>query len=295
MLAVQKGLVSPRDGPDIAWAQSGAGADVVLIHGALTTLDDMVLGLFPALAPAARVTAFDRPGHGGSGKVGPTGSPWRQAEALHAAAVELELQRPVIVGQSFGGAVALAYALRFPAETRGVVAVAPIVLPELRLEHLLFAPRGLPGGGPMLNALMNASLDPALLPTLRRAMFLPQAMPEGYAERFPFQTADSARQMAAEGEDALALNLGLVRSLMGYWASRTPMEIFIGDRDKVVNPLHAQALVRQLRHARLTVLPGLGHMAHHFAPQPIADAALRLAGSPPQPAQPADRVAEAAP
>jgi hypothetical protein len=59
--------------------------------------------------------------------------------------------------------------LQFPTETHGVVAVSPAAL---RLEHLLFGPRALPGGGP-LNAGLHASADKAVMPLFWNAMFLP--------------------------------------------------------------------------------------------------------------------------
>jgi len=52
----------------------------------------------------------------------------------------------------------LAYGLQFPDDTIGVVAVSPIALPELKLEHLIFGPRGLMGNE-LFNTGLNASLD----------------------------------------------------------------------------------------------------------------------------------------
>lgn len=277
-MPVTRRLLRSPDGPTLAWSQVGAGRDIVLLHGALVTLDDMALGLFASLGEHFRVTAFDRPGHGQSGRFGPTGTPWRQAEAIAGAVGRLGLERPIIVGHSFGGAVALAYALQFPAKTRGVIALAPIAYPELRLEHLLFMPRGLPGAGAVLNAILSASVDPALLPLLWRAMFLPQAMPPAYAERFPFADAAGAPRLQAEGEDAGWLNAGLIRSAANYPTCQTPIRIFGGDRDLVVNTaLHGRLLAAQLPNGRFKSLEGLGHMVHHFAQAEILAAAQALA------------------
>ena len=59
-----------------------------------------------------------------------------------------------------------------------------------------------------------------------------------------------------------------------------PLEVIVGDADKVAMPGQAAALAALLPDARLTVLPGLGHMLHHFVPDVVADAALALAGRP---------------
>ena len=257
-------------------AQAGTGPDILLVHGATVTLEDMVLSLLPALSAHARVTAIDRPGHGLSGSDGWTGTPWRQASALHDTAVALGLDRPVVVGHSFGSAVAVAYALQFPTETRGVVAVSPIALPEFRLEHLIFGPRGLMGGE-LINVGLNASVDRALLPGLWNAMFLPQTMPRSFAAQFPFEVTGAAPQTRAEGQDALALNIGLFLNLMNYRACKVPVEVIVGDADKVVMPGHAATLAALVPGARLTTLPGLGHMLHHFAAEVVAETALALA------------------
>jgi pimeloyl-ACP methyl ester carboxylesterase len=272
-------LLRPGAAP-LSWAQAGSGRDVVLIHGAIVTLEDMVLSLFPSLTSHARVTAFDRPGHGHSGHAGWTGSPWRQAAAIHDAVNAMGLERPVVVGHSFGAAVALAYALQFPRQTRGVVAVSPIAFPEMRLEHLVFAPRSTPPAGLLLNQALQATLDPVLLPALWNAMFLPQMMPDDYLYRFPFEVAGSSRQMSAEAQDSLSLNVGLARSALRYWRCQAPIEVIVGGADQVVSPAHGAMLSRLAPRARLTRLPRLGHMLHHFAPEVVAEAALRLSAAP---------------
>lgn len=102
------------DGISLAYAQAGSGPSVVYIHGALTTLEEGLIGLTDTLAPHFQITAFDRPGHGESGRNAGTGSAWRQAELIRGACSKLQLDRPVIVAHSFGGAVAMALALGSP-------------------------------------------------------------------------------------------------------------------------------------------------------------------------------------
>lgn len=269
MPEVNHGKVEPAGQPPLAYSQSGSGPDVVLLHGALSTREEVMLALFPVLSERLRVTAFDRPGHGESGRLGPTGSPWRQAEAVTAAAQQLGLERPVLLGHSYGGAVALAHALAFPEATAGVVTIAPIAFPEVRLEHLLFGPRGLPGLGPVINWAAASALDPLLLPTLWRAMFTPQAPPERFLELFPFDKAGSPARTEAEGEDANLLNIGLMRSAVNYARCRVPVRVLAGQRDRVVNTaLHGRLLAGILPRAEYRELEGMGHMLHHFA-QPV--------------------------
>jgi pimeloyl-ACP methyl ester carboxylesterase len=254
------------EAPALTLSQGGAGPDVVLIHGALVTHEDMIAGLYDALVSRWRVTAFDRPGHGRSPTGGGVaGSPWTQAQTLRAAWVAAGVERPLLVGHSFGGAVAVAAALQFPDEVRGVLSLAPICFPELRLEHLVFGPRALPGWQPLGSRLGSALADPVILPLLWRAMFLPQAPPERFLRSVPFDLAAERRRTLAEGEDALLMNLGLTRSLLAAHRCRVPTIILGGAEDLVVNnALHGRVLAQILPNGRFETRPGLGHMLHHF-------------------------------
>ena len=269
----------PRDGGgQLAYVEAGSGPPVLLIHGALANLDDMLAGPFDALAADHRVIAVDRPGNGASTRLRLTdASPWRQAEVIHDVASALGVERPVVVGHSFGGAVALAYAMRFPEETAGVVALAPIVWPEPRLELALFGPRATPPAGDQLARSAAATTDLALLPLLWRAMFLPQAMPERFRTDFSFDLASTPLTTAATGEDALAIVTALWRSVAGYRSCRPPVRILGGDADLVVNnSLHGAVLAQVLPHGRFETLSGMGHMLHHFAQDRVVDAVVSL-------------------
>lgn len=275
------GTQSPDRSTPLGWSQAGEGPDVVLVHGALVERHDLFGALSPGLAGRCRVTSVDRPGHGQTPFYSPTGSPWRQAQAVRRTVDALGLQRPIIVGHSYGGAVALAYALQFPDATRGVVALAPIAFPEMRLEHWVFGPRGLFGWGPLYDAAFRLSLDPLLLPILRWAMFWPQAPVTPVAQAtvsWPLR-ADFG---AVEGQDADLLNPGLAWSAMGYATCRVPVRVLAGDKDIVVNPLHSRAVGALLPGAKTRLLPGLGHMVHHFAQAEIVAATLEImADAPP--------------
>ncbi|NJC40611.1 pimeloyl-ACP methyl ester carboxylesterase [Brevundimonas alba] len=260
------------EGLPIACAQVGEGRPVVYLHGALTTLEEGLTGLAATLAPRFRMTAFDRPGHGHSGRDAGTGSAWRQAELIHAALTMLGLERPVIVAHSFGGAVAMALALRFPGSISGAVLIAPIAFPEPRPEMMMFGPRALPFAGDGLS-LLAAPADAVMLPALWNAMFLPQRMTAAFRDGFPFELASGRTQLQADGQEALEMIRSLARSAPLYAACQTPVQVLQGDRDLVVNPLlHGRPLAAVLPRGRFVNLPGLGHMAHHFAPERVAGA-----------------------
>lgn len=265
-------------GVPIAWIEAGSGPPLILVHGALMCLEDMWLGPMPALARHFRVIALDRPGHGASGHARlADGSLWRQAEILRGLADRLGLERPVVAGHSFGGAVALGYGLAYPEATRGVVAMAPIAFPEPRLEQVLFGPRAVPLAGDLLSAMLGP-VDALLLPLLWRAMFLPQGMPERFAAAFPFALASRPDRLVADGENANLLWLDLARSVAAYPTCRVPVRILGGGRDIVTNQsLHGRGAALLIPGARLRWLPDEGHMLHHFRPDAVVEAARAVA------------------
>ncbi|MFF5216517.1 alpha/beta fold hydrolase [Micromonospora sp. NPDC000442] len=96
----------------------GVGPLLVAIHG--MTEDRHFWNRVP-LASYFRTVRVDLRGHGGSPRVAPY-DPLSMADDLHELVRALGIeQRPLVVGHSYGGVVATAYAARFPA--RGVVTV----------------------------------------------------------------------------------------------------------------------------------------------------------------------------
>lgn len=98
----------------------GRGRAVLLLHGLASSsrIWDLVA---PRLAPEFRVAAYDQRGHGRSGKPS-SGYGFERTAADTAAVIRaLRMERPVVVGHSWGGSVALATAARHPSLVGGAV------------------------------------------------------------------------------------------------------------------------------------------------------------------------------
>src|SRR5215471_538580 len=90
----------------------GEGPDVVLIHGLCSSLASWYNGTMPSLVSAGfRVTVYDLRGHGLS-ELTPNGySSYEMAEDLKAFLDGLGIDRVLLAGHSFGGAIAMHFVL----------------------------------------------------------------------------------------------------------------------------------------------------------------------------------------
>lgn len=245
----------------------GQGRPVVLLHGALTTHVDWLDAPLAAFAKRGRVLAVDRPGHGGSQRARFAATPREQARQIREALRRRGVERPLLVGHSFGGMVALAWAEQFPKDAAGLLLLSPITHGELRpLEHAALAPRGLPLVGPVLAEWGRWTLDGALIALAQRAMFHPEAPPADWLRRYPYASVRRPEATVSEGEDAAAIGPGAPAAMPDLGRITAPIAIVAGAQDLVVDHhRHAGALARRLPGARLTVLEGVGHMPHHQA------------------------------
>jgi pimeloyl-ACP methyl ester carboxylesterase len=127
-------MSDPRDGfVDLRGLQfhyrdwGGQGRPLVLLHGLASTAHiwDLVA---PALVPAYRVVALDQRGHGESAKPEAGYDFATIGDDLAAFLAALALARPVLVGHSWGGHVALSYAARWAQAPEHPAAPAGLVL-----------------------------------------------------------------------------------------------------------------------------------------------------------------------
>jgi pimeloyl-ACP methyl ester carboxylesterase len=231
----------------------------------------MMLALGEAL-PGWRVTAIDRPGHGHSDKRRRP-SVHVQAALLRDAAEQLGLVRPVVVGHSLGGAVALAYGERFADEIAGVVAISPLAYPGWGPAHAGRALRGAPLLGPALSGTIQGLTDPLMMRAAMRLIFSPQQPSARFKAAIDVDLLARPSAMVADGGDFVRASLDLEGLSRRYAEYPAPLEIIVGEKDRILKPRRqAERLARDVPGAVLTVLPGLGHMVHHFAPEAVADA-----------------------
>jgi pimeloyl-ACP methyl ester carboxylesterase len=258
----------------------GSGPDVILIHGASGNTRDFTFDLVGRLGAKYRVTAFDRPGLGHTGRLpGWVESPAEQAALLDAAADRLGLGPAVLVGHSYGAAVAMAWALERPARVAAVVSLAGAVHPW---EGGLGAWYGLASsllGGLTLVPLVAALAPRSLAERTVAAIFAPQPVPAGYLSHVGVDLTLRPDTLRANARQVMALKPHVEAMAARYPGLAVPVEILHGDIDTIVPlDIHSRPLARLAPGARLTVLPGVGHMPHHADPGAVVAAIDRAAG-----------------
>lgn len=235
--------------------QRGSGPDVLFIHGSPGCIEDWTL-LIDALAGAARVTAYDRPGHGYSGDTGQY-SYEHNADVALALIQELGLTHVTVVGHSYGGTTVLTLALR----------AAPAIDAYVTVDGGAYAPPGVPGP---IFALLEPPLFGMGVATVlggriarRRVrdetprMFRAIPAPPGFVELRAqlFSTPKTVHALAKEWRGAAGwLNAQSPR----YPTIRKPLHI-IAQAEDAFRRETAERLHRDVAHSSLRLLRGAGH------------------------------------
>lgn len=276
------------DGTRVHFVQEGEGPDLILIHGASGNLRDFTFDLVGRLRDRYRVTVFDRPGLGYTERLDRDGaSIFEQADFLAKASGALGIERPIVLGHSYGGAVALAWATRIDEGAQSPAALVLLAAASNNWEggistyyRVLSHPVGQRVAVPLLAAWVP---DRVVTDTIAQ-IFAPQPTPPGYGA---YIGAGLALQRRALRENALqraSIQDEIVAMVPDYADLRLPVEILHGTADTTVGlHVHSVPLSQQIAGAHLVEMPGVGHSPHHADPEAVTaaiDRAARRAGLP---------------
>ncbi|SLN37822.1 Dihydrolipoyllysine-residue acetyltransferase component of acetoin cleaving system [Falsiruegeria litorea R37] len=267
------------DGIKIHAMVAGNGPDLVLIHGSSGSTRDMSFALAPALTDRYRVILFDRPGHGFSQAL-PQGHETitDQARVLSTAAVKLGAKKPIVMGQSYGGAVALAWAVNHPDRIAALVPVSAPSTPWATPLDPYYQLITSTWGNLLVVPLITAFVPDSRIANTMEGVFAPQAVPSGYLDHFNPRL--SLRRSATRANARQRANLldEVTKMHPRYPEISVPTEIVHGDADDIVShELHSKNLVMRIPGAVLTLLPGIGHMPQHVSVSDVTAAIDRAA------------------
>jgi pimeloyl-ACP methyl ester carboxylesterase len=256
---------------------------LVFIHGASGNLRDSMVPLAPVFEGRAEMLFFDRPGHGWSER-GPAtnATPFGQADTLAALMDTLGIGRAVIVGHSFGGAIAAAFAVRHPDKVAGLVFLAAASHPwpggdtswyyRLTTRPLL---------GPLFARMLALPVGLWMMPQSTACVFSPNPVPEGYLHAAGIPLLLRPATFRANAEDVQGLYAHTLAAAPHYRAIAAPTLVITGDHDTVVyEEVHSHGLARDIPGARLLTVHNLGHKPDWIAPDLVVAAVETVAGLP---------------
>jgi pimeloyl-ACP methyl ester carboxylesterase len=124
-----------ENGVRIHYQQVGEGPDLVMIHGLTGNLAVWHLRIIPMIANRFRTLTYDLRGHGYS-EMTPSGySADQMADDLLGLLDVLEIERPAIVGHSYGADVALYFAYLYPERVSEVMAIEAALPAMIHLRN----------------------------------------------------------------------------------------------------------------------------------------------------------------
>lgn len=273
-----KGEFVSVDGLKLHYVRKGNGRPIVLLHGRDGALQEFMLSFFEQLADEFDVIALNRPGYGHSD--------WPkdddlsldvQAELIHQALQRLHITNPLMVGHSYGGAVALQYVLEFQEEVRGIVLLAPTSFMEDPPEGALFRIPKISLLGPLLTHTLLLPVGARLAPRIYDQAFYPEPAPKEYVEVMTALYLRPSNFKATAGE--LSVMQDSLKNLShNYEQIEIPVAIVFGTADRMVDfEQDGQRLADVLPNGKLIRVEGTGHKLHHTYPdiviQAINDAA----------------------
>jgi pimeloyl-ACP methyl ester carboxylesterase len=260
----------------------GAGPAAVLLHGnGATNADWRISGVIGRARDRFRILAFDRPGFGYSER--PMGESWRpedQAAVIKEALNQLGIEKPIVVGHSWGALVAVAMAIQFPDDIRGAVLASGYYFPSFRADALVFGPPALPLVGDAIRYTIAPIAGRAIAPALIRRMFAPAEVPARFWQEFPLALGVRPWQIRASAAESAAMVSSARRLQNAYPSIRVPVAIVAGSEDKISDTRKQSVRLHDaIPGSRMWVLPRIGHMVHYSSPDTIVNA-MEAVGNP---------------
>ncbi|WP_338467940.1 alpha/beta hydrolase [Novosphingobium sp. ZN18A2] len=273
------GRFADVEGARLHYVDMGEGAPIVMVHGLGGQLRNFTYALADRLAPHHRLIIVDRPGSGYSTFTG-DGDHGLAAQAATIAGLirKLDLGRPLVVGHSLGGAIALAMALDHPGDVGGLALLAPLTQPMDTVPDVF---RALELTSPLARTALAWTLAAPLGKLQADAstaeIFAPEPVPADFETR-----AGAALTLRPEAFVAACADVEAARDEMEGIAARygelnMPVGIMFATGDRLLPwQDHGQTTAAAIKGADLKTIEG-GHMFPLMQPAVTADWILERA------------------
>jgi pimeloyl-ACP methyl ester carboxylesterase len=267
------------NGVRLHYVERGSGEPLVLLHGNGSMIEDFdSSGLIDLAAKNYRVIVFDRPGFGHSDR--PRNVVWTpdaQAELIKLALERLDVSHATVLGHSWGAAVAVALALKFPDLVRGLVLASGYYYPTMRPDVVAMSAPALPLVGDVLGHTLSPVMSRLMWPLMMAKIFGPRPVPHKF-ERFPKEMALRPSQIRASAAES-ALMIPDTFHFRGHYADlKMPVVIIAGEQDRLVDiDKQSARLHSDVSQSTFHRVPETGHMIHQTATNHVMSAINEVA------------------
>jgi pimeloyl-ACP methyl ester carboxylesterase len=266
---------------------------IVFIHGASGNLLDQTGAFLRPLQGRAEMLFVDRPGHGYSERGGPENAvPSGQAAAIARLMEKRGIEKAIIVGHSFGGAIAAAFGVHHPEKTAGLLFLAPATHPWPGGVDWYYHAATAPLFGWLFNHALVVPMGLRRLEQGTMNVFRPNVRPADYIASTGPSLVLRPGTFHNNATDFTRLFGYLKAESHRYREITAPTVIMTGDSDDIVwEHLHSQGLARDIAGSELVTIRGVGHKPDYLATD-VAIAALEKIAGMPRDLQAAARIAE---
>lgn len=282
-LVPQDGRHLQVEGARLHYVEQGSGPAIVMIHGLGGQLRNFSYAMLEPLARDHRIILLDRPGSGYSTADDDAEPSIAEQGAIVARFIEaLGIDRPLIVGHSLGGAVALALALARPELIRGLALIAPLTQPQQDVPEAFKSLAAIPASMRRLMAqTLGSPLSRLTAERTLKAVFAPETPPADFATRGGGALAQRPGNIAAAAADLATAHGEMAGIATRYPSLCVPTTILFGRDDAILSAaLHGEVTAATIPDATVTLIDG-GHMIPITAPDAtvrfVAEASARFA------------------
>ncbi|AYG60375.1 alpha/beta fold hydrolase [Rhizobium jaguaris] len=253
---------------------------LIFIHGASGNLRDQFEAFADPLEGRAEMLFVDRPGHGYSERGGPENAlPSGQADAIAKLMEKRGIKSAIIVGHSFGGAIAAAFGMRHPDKTTGLLFLSPATHPWPGGIDWYYTLAAMPVFGWLFAHLLVMPIGLHRVESGTLGVFSPNERPVDYLEKTAPELVLRPRTFRNNAADVANLFAYVSAQAPRYREITAPTVIITGDSDDIVmEELHSRGLARDIAGAELVTIGHLGHKPDYVTTDVVIAAMEHLAG-----------------
>ncbi|MBB3290031.1 MULTISPECIES: alpha/beta hydrolase [unclassified Rhizobium] len=255
---------------------------LVFIHGASGNLRDQFEAFAAPLRGRAEMLFVDRPGHGYSERgTAENALPSGQADAIARLMDGRGIKSAIIIGHSFGGAIAAAFGMRHPEKTAGLLFLAPATHPWSGGVDWYYTLAAMPVLGWLFTQLFVIPIGLRRVDTGTLNIFHPNARPADYVMKTAPELVLRPRTFRNNAIDVVNLFAYVSTHAPRYSEIKAPTVIITGDSDDIVlEELHSRGLAQDIAGAKLITIRNLGHKPDYVTTDVAIAAIEHLGGQP---------------